>query len=155
MPAPAHLVVVGHDRNPARYRALARRHRVAARVTFAGPQADPRPFYGAADVFLLPTLYDPLSNAVLEALACGLPVITSTRCGAGELVAAHRAGVVCGARDIGAIAMRCMRCSRSRCASARRPTRCAPCPILTPDAMAARLIALYQALLDNNRATTR
>jgi UDP-glucose:(heptosyl)LPS alpha-1,3-glucosyltransferase len=36
-----------------------------------------RPFYGAADVFALPTLYDPLPNAALEALACGLPVLTT------------------------------------------------------------------------------
>jgi UDP-glucose:(heptosyl)LPS alpha-1,3-glucosyltransferase len=41
---------------------------------------------------------------VLEALASGLPVITSDRCGAGELVRAHGAGVVCGARDVEAIA---------------------------------------------------
>ena len=77
---------------------------VAGRVTFAGAQTDPKPYYGAADAFVLPTLYDALSNAVLEALACGLPVVTSDRCGAGELVAEHGAGTVCGARDIGAIA---------------------------------------------------
>ena len=74
------------------------------RVTFAGAQTDPRPFYGAADAFVLPTLYDALSNAVLEALACGLPVVTSDRCGAGELVPRTRPGLVCGARDIGALA---------------------------------------------------
>jgi UDP-glucose:(heptosyl)LPS alpha-1,3-glucosyltransferase len=152
---PAHLVVVGHDRNPARYRALAKRHRVAARVTFAGPQENPKPFYGAADVFLLPTLYDPLSNAVLEALACGLPVITSTRCGAGELVAAHRAGVVCGARDIGAIAdaMHALLAQPMRERAAANALRAVS--DLAPDAMAARLVGLYQALLDDNRATTR
>lgn len=155
VPEPAHLVVVGHDRNPARYRALAKRHRVAARVTFAGPQANPKPFYGAADVFLLPTLYDPLSNAVLEALACGLPVITSTRCGAGELVAAHRAGVVCGARDIGAIAdaMHALLAQPVRERTAANALRAVS--DLAPDAMAARLVGLYQALLDNNRATMR
>jgi UDP-glucose:(heptosyl)LPS alpha-1,3-glucosyltransferase len=104
VPAPAHLMVVGRDRHPGRYVALARNLGVAHRVTFAGAQTNPRPFYGAADAFVLPTLYDALSNAVLEALACGLPVVTSDRCGAGELVRAHGAGIVCGARDIGALA---------------------------------------------------
>lgn len=145
---PAHLVVVGHDRNPARYEALARRHGVAARVTFAGPQTDPKPFYGASDAFVLPTLYDPLSNAVLEALACGLPVITSTRCGAGELVAAHHAGTVCGARDIAAIgdAMQSLLARSARERAAANALRAVS--RLTPDAMAARLTELYQAMLD-------
>ena len=49
------------------------------RVTLAGPQADPRPYYGAADAFVLPTLYDRCPNAALEAMACGLPIVTSTR----------------------------------------------------------------------------
>jgi UDP-glucose:(heptosyl)LPS alpha-1,3-glucosyltransferase len=146
--SPAHLVVVGHDRNPARYVALAQRLGVAERVTFAGRQADPRPFYGASDVFVLPTLYDPLSNAVLEALACGLPVITSTRCGAGEIVALHDAGVVCGARDIEALAdaMRALLAPASRqrmAVNARRSVAS-----LTPAAMAARLVELYASMLE-------
>jgi UDP-glucose:(heptosyl)LPS alpha-1,3-glucosyltransferase len=48
-------------------------------VQFLGEVADLVPAYAAADVFILPTIYDPFSNACLEALACGLPVIT-TRC---------------------------------------------------------------------------
>ncbi len=147
VPAPAHLVVVGRDKHPARYFALARRLGVDKRVSFAGAQRDPRPFYGAADAFVLPTLYDALSNAVLEALACGLPVVTSDRCGAGELVSAHAAGVVCGARDIDAIAagmtMLLAAAARTRAGNnalaAMRP--------LTPDAMAARLVALYESVL--------
>jgi len=155
VPAPAHLVVVGHDRDPARYRALARRHQVEARVTFAGPQADPKPFYGAADAFLLPTLYDPLSNAVLEALASGLPVVTSRRCGAGELVAAHDAGTVCGARDIGAIAdaMRGLLAPGVRAAAAAN-ARLAVAG-LTPGAMAAQMLDLYQSMLDAAPAARR
>jgi UDP-glucose:(heptosyl)LPS alpha-1,3-glucosyltransferase len=147
VPAPAHLMVVGRDRHPARYLALARRLGVAHRVTFAGAQQDPRPFYGAADAFVLPTLYDALSNAVLEALACGLPVVTSDRCGAGELVSGHGAGTVCGARDLGAIAagMTALLDAGTR-ERAGRQALAAMRP-LTPDAMAARLIALYESLL--------
>src|SRR5205823_512404 len=46
-------------------------------VRFLGEVADLRPSYAAADIFILPTIYDPFSNACLEALASGLPVITT------------------------------------------------------------------------------
>jgi len=143
----AHLIVVGKDKREARYRALARALDVFPRVTFAGSQVDPKPWYGAADAFILPTLYDPLSNAVLEAMACGLPVITSSRCGAGELVAAHGAGFVCDARDLDGIAqsMRALldQGTRSRMGGAAR----AGILPLTPQAMASELLALYERLL--------
>src|SRR5450432_3539322 len=42
--------------------------------------------YAAADIFLLPTLYDPFSNACLEALAAGLPVITTRANGFSEII---------------------------------------------------------------------
>jgi UDP-glucose:(heptosyl)LPS alpha-1,3-glucosyltransferase len=42
--------------------------------------------YGAADIFLLPTIYDPFSNACLEALATGLPVITTRANGFSEII---------------------------------------------------------------------
>ncbi|MEP6656026.1 MAG: glycosyltransferase family 4 protein [Betaproteobacteria bacterium] len=147
LPSSAHLVIVGRDRRERRYRRLAQNLGVASRVTFAGPQDDPRPWYGAADVFLLPTLYDALSNAVLEAMACGLPVITSTHCGAGELVTAHAAGTVCDARDVPAIA-RAMQRLLDADLRARQGTaaRAAVLP-LTPEAMATRLVALYEGLL--------
>ncbi len=147
VPMPGHLLVVGRDRHPARYEALARRLRVGERVTFAGPQSEPRPFYGAADAFVLPTLYDALSNAVLEALACGLPVVTSDRCGAGELVAAHGAGTVCGARDIDAIAaaMTGLLDRETREVAGANALRAVA--DLTPDAMATQLVGLYERLL--------
>jgi UDP-glucose:(heptosyl)LPS alpha-1,3-glucosyltransferase len=42
--------------------------------------------YAAADIFILPTIYDPFSNASLEALACGLPVITTRSNGFSEII---------------------------------------------------------------------
>lgn len=88
------LVVVGHDKHLARYQALAQSLGVAEAVRFEGPREDVVPYYHAADAFVLPTLYDPQSNAMLEAMGCGLPVITSHGCGAAELLAADSGHVV-------------------------------------------------------------
>jgi UDP-glucose:(heptosyl)LPS alpha-1,3-glucosyltransferase len=50
--------------------------------------------YAAADVFLLPTLYDPFANVTLEALAAGLPVITSAQNGASEIIDDDKNGFI-------------------------------------------------------------
>jgi len=147
LPAAAHLVIVGRDKAPGRYQRLAQREHLGDRVIFAGPHKDPRRFLGAADAFVLPTLYDPLSNAVLEALACGLPVVTSRRCGAGELVVAHDAGFTCEAIDVGAFA-ESMRTLLDPDERARRAER-APGAVaaLTPEDMTRRMLELYGTLL--------
>jgi len=58
----------------------------SARVRFLGVVEDMATLYGAADVFLLPTIYDPFSNACLEALAAGLPVVTTRANGFSEII---------------------------------------------------------------------
>jgi UDP-glucose:(heptosyl)LPS alpha-1,3-glucosyltransferase len=50
--------------------------------------------YAAADVFLFPTLYDPFANVTLEAMAAGLPVITTEANGAHELIDHGKNGFV-------------------------------------------------------------
>jgi UDP-glucose:(heptosyl)LPS alpha-1,3-glucosyltransferase len=55
-------------------------------VQFLGEAADLVPVYAAADIFILPTIYDPFSNACLEALASGLPVITTRSNGFSEII---------------------------------------------------------------------
>jgi UDP-glucose:(heptosyl)LPS alpha-1,3-glucosyltransferase len=147
LPEAARLVVVGRDKDPARYKTLAQRAGVRSRVVFAGPQQDPRSFLGASDAFVLPTLYDPLSNAVLEALACGLPDVTSRRCGAGELGVAHGAGFICDASDDAALAGHMGRLldADERARAAGRAIEAVAA--LTPDAMAHRLLELYGSLL--------
>ena len=91
----AHLVVVGADKELPRLRREAAQARLAGRVHFAGGQDDVGPWYGMADCFVLPTLYDPFPNAALEAMACALPLITSAQCGAAELVESGVEGYVC------------------------------------------------------------
>ena len=66
----------------------------ARSIEFLGAIEDTAPFYAAADVFALPTWYDSCSLVVLEALASGVPVITSSHNGASELLTAGRDGFV-------------------------------------------------------------
>lgn len=56
------------------------------RVRFLGPVAEMSRVLAAADAFILPTLYEPFSNACLEALAAGLPVLTTEHNGFSEII---------------------------------------------------------------------
>ena len=87
------LVVVGKE-DPASYRALAQQEGIADQVIFAGKTDDPYSFYRAADFFLLPTRHDPCSLVVLEALAMGLPVISTIFNGACEIMTSGQHGFV-------------------------------------------------------------
>jgi UDP-glucose:(heptosyl)LPS alpha-1,3-glucosyltransferase len=63
-------------------------------IRFVGSVVDSVPYYAAADVYLHPTYYDPCSLVVLEAIACGLPVITTVNNGASELLTPGTHGYV-------------------------------------------------------------
>ncbi len=87
--------------NLRRMRSLAGRLGIADHVHFAGPVVDPEGWMAAADLFVLPTIYDPFSNACLEAMACGLPVITTTGNGIAEVLEKWRTGsVILDPRDV-------------------------------------------------------
>ena len=63
------------------------RYYKSKRIQFLGEMPDLVRIYAAADIFILPTIYDPFSNACLEALACGIPVITTHSNGFSEIIA--------------------------------------------------------------------
>ena len=83
---PVRLVVAGKQ-STGLYVRLARRCGAERAVTFAGCVADPVPYYAAADAYVLPTFYDPCSLGVMEALAFGLPSLTTQANGAAEVLA--------------------------------------------------------------------
>jgi UDP-glucose:(heptosyl)LPS alpha-1,3-glucosyltransferase len=91
--SPFRLLVAGSP-DTAAFERLARRLNIADRVRFIGYCADMRNGYFAADFFVHPTFYDPCSLVVLEALACGLPVITTRYNGAAEVMRPPREGYV-------------------------------------------------------------
>lgn len=74
------------------------------RARFLGPTRDLTALFSAADAFILPTLYDPFSNACLEGLAAGLPVITTTANGFSEIITPDVHGSVVEPGDVAGLA---------------------------------------------------
>ena len=139
-------IVVGRDKNAARYIARAARAGVADRVRFVGAVSDVRPYYAAADAFLLASLYDPQPNAALEAMACGLPVVTTPKCGVAELLVEGESGYVRDALDVAGIAeaLDALREGNATRMGERARAEVEP---YTPEAMAGEYLALYERLL--------
>ena len=81
----ARLLVLG-DGPVARFRRIAHRLGIAEQVVFLGRRSDIQRFYSAGDLFVLPTAYEPFPNVNLEAMACGLPVLTTRTAGGVDIV---------------------------------------------------------------------
>ena len=147
LPGNACLLVVGRDKKISRFRACAQALGLSRRVVFAGAQADVKPFYGAADALVLPTLYDPFPNVALEAMAAGLPLVTSTKCGAAELIENGKNGFVCDALDRAGIeaAMKTLLSADKQAALGRAARQTVEAFSL--ETMADELVKLYKALL--------
>lgn len=71
---------------PTDYEPLAQRLGLADRVRWHGPSFDVANFHAAADVFVLPTTYEPFGMVIVEAMASGLPVVTSRLAGAATAI---------------------------------------------------------------------
>lgn len=82
---PFRLFIVGKGKSGC-YVSLAQKLGIDGSIVFTGPRRDVELFYGGSDLFVFPTLYDPFSNATLEAMAYGLPTITSKYNGVAELI---------------------------------------------------------------------
>lgn len=95
----SHLVIIGKDHRLKQYKRSARKTIIKNRIHFLGPVNDTTPYYGAADTFVFPTLYDPLPNTVLEAMSCGLPSVISNSCGATDLLRDGTDGYIIDALD--------------------------------------------------------
>jgi glycosyltransferase involved in cell wall biosynthesis len=100
------LHIAGAGEEETRLRQLADRLGVAGRVRFLGamPQARLRTLYNAADALVLASSREGWANVLLEAMACGTPVVASNVWGTPEVVASPAAGVLMPTRDAAGIA---------------------------------------------------
>ena len=153
-PQNAQLVIVGQDKHADRFEGLARKRGLAARCHFLGAQADVKPYYGAADVLVLPTLYDPFPNVILEAMAAGLPVITSEKCGGAEFIREGENGYSCDALDTRRLG-RHMNSIIAKADKLRAMGAAARATVEPYDlqAMSRRLLALYEGLRQDGPTT--
>jgi UDP-glucose:(heptosyl)LPS alpha-1,3-glucosyltransferase len=88
------LLVVGKGKKGS-FISLAKENSVSPdKIIFTGITDNVPRYYGLADIFVLPTRYEPFSNVCLEAMACGLPVITTKNNGASELILSGESGFV-------------------------------------------------------------
>ena len=103
----AFLLVAGADRQTDKFARRARALNVGARVVFTGPQPNVEAIFHAADVFAMPSLFEPFGNVVMEAMACGLPAMTSAFSGVAELLPPSMRGLrVENPDDVGEVALR-------------------------------------------------
>ncbi|MEO5339196.1 MAG: glycosyltransferase family 4 protein [Magnetococcus sp. MYC-9] len=153
LPDSVWLLVVGEDRQRTLLQRRAQRLGVASRVLFTGGQRQVEPLYGAADLLVLPTLYDPFPNVALEGMAAGLPLVTTHQCGAADLIRHGENGLLGDALDRRRLveniaSLQADPRRRRAMAQAARQT-VAP---LTLEAMSQRLLRLYEQLLQEGAA---
>ena len=98
------LWVIGHDLRADAFQRAGDRLGLGARLRMLGPQKDTLPWYGAADIAVLPSIYDPFGTVVIEAMASGLPAVVSTGSGARELVDRFEPTLVCDAASVNDLA---------------------------------------------------
>lgn len=140
------LVVVGRD-DPTLFLRRARQLGIASRVHFAGGVSEAHRLYTMADLLVLPTRRDSCSLVVLEALASGLPVISTRTNGACEVMTDGRQGMILDRwDDVHALAGAMNRLLDPQTRSAMRAAAIELRPLLSWDGHVETLLGIYAGL---------
>jgi glycosyltransferase involved in cell wall biosynthesis len=147
-----HLAVLG---NGVLYDTCITRARGIKNVSFPGWVRDPRAWYRAADLFVLPSTGEGMPNALLEALACGLPVVATAIGGITELITDGVEGSLIPPNDPAALTDRMTRFAADahlRASCGERARHCAE-QTFAIDRIAQHYLTLYQVLKDRHPFT--
>ncbi len=115
----ARLCILGEGEEEADLRRQAAEMGVADRVRFAGWQADPAPWLSACDVFVMPSVHEPLGNVILEAWGAGVPVVSSRSEGPSWMMHEGEDGLLFGLEDAAGLAAALRRLRDDRALRAR------------------------------------
>jgi len=146
-----HLIILGRDKKEKKYLKMAKKLGCLNRSHFLGVQErkDMPAFYQASDVMVLPTLYDPFPNVILEALACGLPCITSSACGAVDIIPKHQCGAIIEPTDNDKLYEAMITYQNTEIRTKESSNARSTALLFTRKHMQEKLLALYQGLLNN------
>ncbi len=90
----AHLLVAGKESHLDDYRSTTRSLQIEERVHFLGLRKDAKRLYTLADAVVIPSLYDPFANVTVEALAMGVPVVSSRYNGGSEVLSKENGVII-------------------------------------------------------------
>lgn len=143
------LLLAGDGPCRPRLEALAREHGLADAVTFAGFVKDVESVYAALDIFLLPSFFEALSNALMSAMSYGLPSIAFERGGPAEIIEHGQGGLLVPPADAQALSFAIIRIlSDARLAnSLREAARKRIEQRFSADKMVEETLRLYQQVL--------
>lgn len=151
---PGRLVLLGDGVLMEEHKRLASTLGLDNRVTFTGRVENVSDYLGASDVFVLPALAEGMSNAVLEAMAAGVPQIVSTVSGNTDLVKHGETGWLYGdPRDHAALTAalkEAFSCPQDTLNTMAIATRAYAQRTFSIDAVADRYLTLYQSLVAGN-----
>ncbi|CUR53398.1 Glycosyl transferase group 1 family protein [Serratia symbiotica] len=143
----SYLLVIGKDKSEKCYHDLAKSLGCIHRIRFMGIQKKILPFYQISDALILPTLYDPFPNVIIEALSCGLPVITSTTCGGSEFIISNKNGFIIDALNISEISSAILSLPRKILESKMSKEARLCILFYTPSYLLKKLFSLYNRLI--------
>jgi glycosyltransferase involved in cell wall biosynthesis len=150
----AHLVIVGDGPERPRIEESARSLGLAERVTLTGQVDSAEPYYGIADICVLSSLSEGSPNALLEAMAAGVPVVATAVGGIPEIVADGESALLIPPKDpaamTGAVAALLEDEGLARKLAGR--ARQLAVERHAPEARARRLVEIYTRLLEDPRA---
>jgi glycosyltransferase involved in cell wall biosynthesis len=145
----AHVLLVGDGPERGRIQAFAAEQGLEAAVTFTGQVPSAEPYYGAADIAALSSLSEGSPNALLEAMAAGVPAVATRVGGIPEIVRDGESALLVAPRDAAAMekALGSIACddrlARDLASAARELVRVRH----TPEARAERLLEIYSEVL--------
>ncbi|SRR5579884_269660 len=143
---PAHLVLAGDGPERPRLEQLIARLGLTGRVTLAGQQPSAEPYYSLADIAAIPSRTEGSSNALLEAMAAGVPVVATAVGGTPETVAHEESALLVPPRDSAALSAAIARLLYDAALRERliRQSRVLIRERHSPQARAARLVSIYR-----------